>query len=194
MSAFLRLLQEAWDWLRTHGLITSGVPGQTRGAEYAFVTRRGNAVLDEQNGMARLAAELRLGVDLHASIRDRIRPQFLLGEYELAALAAMTEVEIRVRELSGASGSAHGAKLMTMAFKTDGPLWDPSLDPGESVAVMALFQGAIGVFRNPPSHRRVEYGDPTEASEVVLLADLLLRVLDQVERRLNVDTHWEGPE
>jgi hypothetical protein len=34
------------------------------------------------------------------------------------------------------------------------------------------------VFKNPSSHRQVEYDDPTAASEVVLLADLLLRLLD----------------
>jgi hypothetical protein len=44
--------------------------------------------------------------------------------------------------------------------------------------MMNLFQGAIGVFKNPPSHRQVDYADPILASEVVLLADLLLRLLD----------------
>ncbi|MBB3082548.1 hypothetical protein [Geodermatophilus sabuli] len=34
------------------------------------------------------------------------------------------------------------------------------------------------MFKNPPSHRQVDYSDPTLASEVVLLADLLLRILD----------------
>jgi Protein of unknown function (Hypoth_ymh) len=55
---------------------------------------------------------------------------------------------------------------------------------GESQAMMSLFDGAIGVFKNPPSHRQVAYEDPTEASEVVLLADLLLRILDRIARRL----------
>jgi hypothetical protein len=49
---------------------------------------------------------------------------------------------------------------------------------------MALFWGAIGVFKNPSSHRHVEYEDPTAASEVVLLADLLLRLLDGLTERL----------
>lgn len=43
---------------------------------------------------------------------------------------------------------------------------------------MTLFRGAIGVSKNPVSHRQVDYADPTLASEVVLLADLLLRMLD----------------
>ena len=49
---------------------------------------------------------------------------------------------------------------------------------------MELFAGAIGTFKNPPSHRQVNYADPTEASEVVLLADLLMRLLDRVEARV----------
>jgi hypothetical protein len=74
---------------------------------------------------------------------------------------------------------------MTEAFKEGGPLFDGSLDRGESQAMMALFRGAIGGFKNPPNHRAVDYGgDPVEASEVVLLADLLLRLLDQVRWRL----------
>ncbi len=53
---------------------------------------------------------------------------------------------------------------MTFAFKDGGPLSDTSLDPGERVAMMGLFQGAIGVFKNPPSHRPVEYSDPADAA------------------------------
>jgi hypothetical protein len=35
------------------------------------------------------------------------------------------------------------------------------------------------VFKNPTSHRQVDYADPTIASEVILFADLLLRMLDE---------------
>lgn len=51
--------------------------------------------------------------------------------------------------------------------------------------MMALFWGAIGVFKNPSSHRQVELDDPTLASEVVLLADLLLRLLDAIAQRIS---------
>ena len=42
---------------------------------------------------------------------------------------------------------------------------------------MEFFSGPVALFKNPVSHRQVDYDDPTEASEVVLLADLLLRIL-----------------
>ena len=73
---------------------------------------------------------------------------------------------------------------MQHAFSAEkGPLTDPNADPGEKVAMMELFKGAIGLFKNPSSHRPVDYDDPTLASEVILFADLLLRLLDQVELR-----------
>lgn len=103
----------------------------------------------------------------------------------MAALAALKEVEVRVRELSGAPDSLIGVKLMQFAFASEGPLRDPEVEGGEAEGVMALFRGAIGVFKNPTSHRPVEYDDPTFASEVVLLADLLLRMLDATEARLS---------
>ena len=53
---------------------------------------------------------------------------------------------------------------------------------------MELFAGAIGIFKNQVSHRQVDYADATVASEVVLLADLLLRILDGVEARLGAAT------
>ena len=56
-----------------------------------------------------------------------------------------------MRELSGASASLLGTKLMTEAFRTGGPLFDAELDPGESIAMMNLFQGAIGLFKEHTS-------------------------------------------
>lgn len=176
-SAGLSCLSEAMNWLIAHGLVARDKPGQYS-AQSMFVTRAGRRVLVE--GLAGVVAAARLNVDLHDRL-TKVRTQFLLGEYELAAFAAMREVEIRVRELTEPDNSLIGVKLMREAFKPDGgPLAHPELDAGERVGIMELFAGAIGTFKNPPSHRQVDYDDPTEASEVVMLADLLMRILDRL--------------
>lgn len=170
-----RIWAEALNWLIAKNLVARGTPGQTS-AQAIFVTRLGQRTLE--SGLGTIRAAERLDVALHDRLA-RVKSQFLLGEYELAAFAAMREVEIRVRELAGADSSLIGVKLMRTAFGDGGKLANPNLDPGERVGRMELFAGAIGTFKNPPSHRQVNYNDATEASEVVLLADLLMRLLDR---------------
>jgi uncharacterized protein (TIGR02391 family) len=129
-------------------------------------------------------AEDRLTMTLHPSLEAKVRPIFALGDYETAAFSAMKAVEVRVRDLAGIADSVIGVNLMRSSFKRDGgPLVDDQADPGEQVATMELFAGAIGTFKNPASHRTVDSADPGEAAEVVLLADLLMRLLDRVEQR-----------
>jgi uncharacterized protein (TIGR02391 family) len=148
-----------------------------------FITRKGYKVLQNENGLDLVQAEARIDVDLHPRIGDRVRSQFLLGEYSTAVLLVMREVEIRVLELVGpvdVDKENQGVRLMSRAFKPDGGLLcDSSADGGQQVGTMNLFQGAIGLFKNPVSHRQVDYANPTIASEVVLFADLLLRILDE---------------
>ncbi|MEV6641095.1 TIGR02391 family protein [Amycolatopsis sp. NPDC051371] len=175
-------LAEGWGWLMTHGLVVRD-PAQSSPDAYR-ITRLGRDTVE--HGIAKLTAAERLRISLHRRIAERVEQQFLLGEYELAVFAAMREVEIRVRELAGAPASLLGVPLMQQAFapKSPGPLVDTKAEGGEQEAAMNLFKGAIGLFKNPTSHRAVDYDDPIVASEVVLLADLLLRLLDQVEDRL----------
>jgi uncharacterized protein (TIGR02391 family) len=171
-------VSEALNWLIAHGLVARDKPGQSTSAQSMFITRAGESVLAD--GIDGAVAAARLTMTLHARL-DRVRSQFLMGEYELAAFAAMREVEIRVRELAKAEKSAIGVKLMRESFRPgSGPLSDSNLDPGEQVGMMELFAGAIGTFKNPSSHRQVDYEDPTEASEVIMLADLLMRILDRL--------------
>ena len=182
-EATLKCWAEAINWLVSKNLVGRGTPGQTS-ANTIFITRLGYQILE--GGLEKIRAVERIGLELHERL-ENVKSQFLIGEYELAAFAAMREVEIRVREISGSDSSLLGVKLMRKSFGDNGELADPTLDPGERVGIMELFAGAIGTFKNPPSHRQVDYADPTEASEVVLLADLLMRLLDRFERR--VSTH-----
>ena len=73
---------------------------------------------------------------------------------------------------------------MRKAFSPkDGVLRDPDAEGGEQQATADLFAGAIGAYKNPASHRTVQFDDPMEAAEVIQLADLLLRIVQRAERR-----------
>lgn len=187
-DAALNALSEAWAWLINRGLI---VWNPRQSSESAFlISRQGHEALER--GLPWLRAVQRLDLQLVPELEAKARPQFLRGDFEAASFMAMKEVEIRVRALTGLSDSLIGTRLMQEAFRlpprdaqdqeaTAGKLWRKDIDSGESVALMDLFKGAIGLFKNPASHRRVDYTDPTEAAEIVLLADLLMRLLNKIE-------------
>jgi uncharacterized protein (TIGR02391 family) len=183
----LYAVSEGINWCMQMGLIGHFMPDQGNEGSI-YVTRLGRQVHEGGIGVA-MAAQ-RLSVDLHARL-EPVRTQFLLGEYELAAFRAMREVEIRVRELGAFDDSRIGVHLMREAFAVKagalGPLSDGALDPGEREGIQHLFAGAIATFKNPPSHRQVNYDDPTEASEVVLFADLLMRLLDRIAQKKGLD-------
>ncbi|MBW8482613.1 TIGR02391 family protein [Actinomadura parmotrematis] len=173
----LGALSEAWGWLQTHGLIAWN-PGQS--AQQAFViSRRGEQLLNL--GLTWLRAVQRLDIEMLPVLEQKVRPQFMRGDFEIAAFTAMREVEVQVRQRAGFGNDQYGVRLMQLAFAADppGPLSHTDVEKSERVATMELFKGAIGVFKNPPSHRQVDFDDPTEAAEIILFADLLLRLLDK---------------
>jgi uncharacterized protein (TIGR02391 family) len=183
LAALVARLSDAWAWLEAHACLGPD-PDNVSGG-WQRVTLRGRQLAKNRGSLAAAVAEDRLAMALHPTLEAKVRPIFGLGDYETASFAAFKEVEVRVRDLAGASGSELGVPLMRQSFRKDGgPLVDADADGGEQVALMELFAGAIGTFKNPASHRTVDYSDPSEAAEVVLLADLLMRLLDRVEGRL----------
>jgi len=186
---WIEALAEAWEAARSEGLIAVlGVANPNPDA--FFITRHGEEMLAEDDPVAALRARRRLGVELHPRLERRLRSLTRAGAFEQAAFDALRDVEVRVRDLAGDprrpsnGGRLIGADLMRRAFKPAGPLSDPTADRGEQVGMMELFAGAFGAVRNPLGHGNVEWTDPTEAAEMVLLADLLMRQLDRIEQRL----------
>jgi uncharacterized protein (TIGR02391 family) len=172
-----RAWAEAWEWLIARGLASADL---ARNADYWTISRYGRRIAAEAEPLTHLRSQALVDADLHPRIARTVRLLFSQGLYDLAAFEAMKHVEIRVRGLARAESGDIGVPLMRQAFKPgEGPLADAEQEKGEQEATSALFAGAIGTFKNPTSHREVEYDDPTEASEVVLLADLLLRMLDR---------------
>lgn len=178
----LEAIAEAMAWLRARALIARK-PGDTSEAAI-IVTRTGRRVV--QDGPQAFYANERLQGGLHHLIEKRVRPQFLIGEYEQGVFVAMKSVEVRVRKLAALPDDVMGVDLMNRAFGPNGPLTDPAQQKSEQEGTRSLFAGAYAVFRNPAGHREVNYDDVAEAAEAVQTASLLMRILDRVQTRLAV--------
>ena len=72
---------------------------------------------------------------------------------------------------------------LVQAFRPGGPLADSGAASREQEGVMQLFRGAHLAYRNPASHRDVGYSDLAEVAEVILLANLLLRLTARAAAR-----------
>ncbi len=153
-SPVIQAFGEAWGWLQSNGLVADNGLRDSQ-----FVTRLGHEVL--QRGVEFLGAVQRASSDVHPRIEVIVREQFLLGRYELAAFAAMREVEIAVREASNADAAALGVPLMRRAFSPEtGSLVDQEAEGGERQGLSDLFAGAMATFKNPTSHRQITFDEP----------------------------------
>lgn len=177
-------LAEAWNWLYAKGLVARDYSKGDSSSSAVFVTRLGHEAA--RRGLAEMRARERLDVDLHPRFEKGVRRQFLIGEYEFAAFAALREVEIALRETcerfeQPATGrKGYGRELARFAFRDGGPIDCDAIDKSERESASDLFAGALGYFKNPSSHREVNYTDPTEAAEVILFADLLMRAIERL--------------
>jgi uncharacterized protein (TIGR02391 family) len=116
-------------------------------------------------------------VRFHPRLEELVHGHVEDGGYEAAAWQAYIDVETRLREVT--ESTAFGKDLVALAFQETGALGQ-HLDAKNREALEKLFGGAMTYFRNELSHEHVEYEDPMEAREILLLADLLLRLIDGV--------------
>ena len=173
--AITEALTEGWIWLEREGLLAPR-PGHM--GEWVFITRRGRQLKNAAGVAAYRQANLLPRQQLHPIIAQKVWSAFLRGEYDTAVFQAFREVEVAVRQAGGFDASAYGVDLMRHAFATgSGPLTDTGAVRSEQEATSHLFAGAIGLYKNPHSHRTVEL-EATETVEMIVLASHLLRIVD----------------
>jgi len=167
-------LLEAWAWLVREGFLIA-----TKQDSY-FVSRRGMRLKGRQDLEAYRKSNILPKESLHPVIADRVWAAFIRGEYETAVFQAFKEVESAVRTAGGFQATDIGTGLIKKAFDSNsGPLADKALPETERQAMLALFTGAVGVFKNPSSHLHRTINDPREAAEMIGLASLLMRIVDR---------------
>ena len=170
-----RALMEGWMWLEKEGLIAPR-PGSQ--GEWVFITRRGLRIGNARALDAYRLANLLPKALLHSALTTEVWYAFSRGNYSTAVLLAFKEVEVAVRDASGYSDTDYGVHLMRQAFHAQhGPLTDASQPPAEKDATHQLFAGAIGLYKNPHSHRNVAVA-ADEAAELIIFASHLLRIID----------------
>lgn len=168
-------LAEGWHWLVQEGFIAPK-PGDTFG--WHFITRRGQKIRNRAELAAYTNAVILPRKLLHPAIASACWSAFLRGEYDTAVFQAYRELEVAIRTAGNYSANDYGPDLARRAFNPEkGPLTDLSKPMAEREALNSLVAGALGSYKNPHSHRRVNLA-VEESVEMIILASHLLKIID----------------
>ena len=165
----------AWCWLELNGFICQH-PEQDAG--WFHPTPRGLAVRNHQALRQFISNEQLPEIFLHPELLVNVRPLFLQSRFETAVFEAFKTLEVTIRSAAKLGYDMIGVQLASRAFNPeDGELTDRAAEKGERVALMNLMTGALGSYKNPASHRRVEIS-AEEARDMIILASHLLKIVD----------------
>jgi uncharacterized protein (TIGR02391 family) len=174
-----RLALQGVEELQRDGFIMND-PGQGND-NFKILTDKGRTVAEQDPADMKLPSVDIEKVLSRADLLNRVRGDYVNGEYDSAILKAFKQVEEAVRAKAKQAASVTGHDLMVAAFAPNkGVLKNPEAKTAsEEQALFFLFAGANGWFRNPTAHRTVGYQDAHEAAQILALANLLLDMVDR---------------
>lgn len=172
-----RLVTESWIWLERELMIA---PNFRLSPGWIYVTKRGKELAAEDDIQKYIRSSTISSQSLDPILANKVYPLFIRGDYDTAVFQAFKEVEVRVRARACLSEEDFGVSLMRKAFDPDGgPLTDPTRVKTEREATAHLFAGSIGLFKNPSSHRDIDWDDPSECAELIYVANQLIRIAER---------------
>jgi uncharacterized protein (TIGR02391 family) len=120
---------------------------------------------------------------MHPELISAVENEYGSQDFDGAVLKALGQVEAAVRT-KAMLPRLSGQELMSAAFNpTTGKLKNPNArTPAEHDALLALFRGACGWFRNPVANKAVLRSEPS-AAQILGFADLLLTLLEECVKR-----------
>lgn len=176
LKDFQERLMEAFIWLEREMFIA---PQPDERGDWRFITRRGEKVLQNEDFAAYSQGLLLPSENLHPILVRKVKPLFLRGDYDTAIFQAFKAIEVQVRKKGGYAKSDIGVNLMRKAFHPQtGKLSNTHSEESEKQAMSDLFAGAIGLFKNPTSHRDIDGISPEEAADYIKVANCLLKMVD----------------
>lgn len=176
IKEFQKRLMEAFIWLEREMFIA---PEPDTQGEWRFITRRGEKALFEEDFSAFSKGSLLPSENLHPILVRKVKPLFLRGDYDTAIFQAFKAVEVMVRKKGGYAKGDFGVDLMRKAFDPQkGTLTNTQSLSSEKHAMRDLFVGAIGLFKNPVSHRDIDVITSEEAAVYIGVANCLMKMVD----------------
>ncbi len=148
------------------------------------LTSKGREIAENQFNIDEFSIRLENFID-RKDVLSGCQDLFNSGKYETAVFSAYRLLEVKIREKANLPAEIIGTDLVNKALSpTTGKLRVPSCaTKAEETGVLNLFLGGISSFKNPTSHRIINYDEPRYALRVIVLAELLLSILETCTSR-----------
>lgn len=175
-----RVLMEGVAYLERYGLLVEELRSYSSTGRGRTLSRQGKELAKDMTRLTEFMTSIKdPRALLHSDIRATALPLYERGEkhFDNAVSEAFRCVEIAVRTAANLPDE-DGKELMNKAFGPTGSLRNSTAKASEEDGLRGLFAGAVGAFRNPPSHRRISWRDSLSALRQLILASELLHIVE----------------